>query len=268
VKNASFEQVADGVFAAIASEGGVAVGNAGFVDLGGEMLVFDAHVSLTAGRELRAAAEKHAPARAVVLSHWHGDHVYGAGAFDATVVATARTAELMRERTAQRLAEFKAAPLEDFADTPFAELARTELPTLELRHPDETFDSERTFSGSTRSAQAITYGGGHTLSDAFLWLEDERIVFAADLVVSNGQPWVGDGEVDQWLVILERIAELKPETIVPGHGPVTGPEAIDVMRRYLEALKKAEPGDPNPLPDLAFPEMWERNLTALADRAA
>ena len=56
-------------------------------------------MSLAAGRELRAAAEQHAPARTVVLSHWHGDHVYGAGAFDATVVATARTAELMRERT-------------------------------------------------------------------------------------------------------------------------------------------------------------------------
>jgi glyoxylase-like metal-dependent hydrolase (beta-lactamase superfamily II) len=195
-----------------------------------------------------------------VLSHWHGDHVSGAGAFDATVVATARTAELMRERTAQRLAEFKAAPPEDYADTPFAELARTELPTLELRHPDETFDSERMFSGSTRSAKAITYGGGHTLSDSFLWLADERIVFTADLVVTNGHPWVGDGDIDQWPAILEQIADLRPETIVPGHGTVSGPEAIDVMLRYLDALKNAAPGDPNPFPDFASPEMWERNM--------
>ena len=75
-----FEQLADGVFASIAEEGDVAVGNAGFVDLGGETLVFDTHVSLTAGRALREAAEEHAPARTVLLSHWHGDHVYGAGA--------------------------------------------------------------------------------------------------------------------------------------------------------------------------------------------
>lgn len=266
--NASYEQVSEGVFAAIASEGGVAVGNAGFVDLGGEMLVFDTHVSLAAGRELRAAAEQHAPVRTVVLSHWHGDHVFGAGAFDATVVATARTAELMRVRTAQRLAEFKAAPPDDYAGTPFEEFARTELPTLELRHPDESFDSERTFSGTTRSVQVITFGGGHTLSDAFLWLADERIVFTADLVVSNGQPWAGDGDIDQWSVILERIAGLEPKAIVPGHGPVSGPDVINVMLRYLHALKNAAPGDANPFPDLAFPEMWERNLTALADRAA
>ena len=63
------EQLADGVFASIAEEGDLAVGNAGFVDLGGETLVFDTHVSVAAGRELRAAAERVAPARTVVLSH-------------------------------------------------------------------------------------------------------------------------------------------------------------------------------------------------------
>jgi cyclase len=264
LKTAVIERLQEGVYAAIAEDDGVAVGNAGFVDLGGGTLVFDTHVSLRAGRELRRAAEENAPVRSVVLSHWHADHVYGAGAFDATVVATTRTAELMRERTKPRLAELKAAPPGDFDDTPFADLARTELPTLELRYPDETFNSERTFTGPARTVQAITYGGGHTLSDSFLWLAEERVVFAADLVVANGQPWAGDGDVEGWLVILERIAKLEPVTIVPGHGPVSGPEVIEIMIRYLDALKKDAPGDANPFPELAFPEMWERNLQALA----
>jgi glyoxylase-like metal-dependent hydrolase (beta-lactamase superfamily II) len=266
VRHAELQEVGPGAWAAIARPDRGAVGNAGFVDLGGETLVFDTHVSLAAGRELRAAAEQRAPVRTVVLSHWHGDHVFGAGAFDdATVFATTRTAGLMHDRTERRLAEFKAAPPEDYAGTAFEELARSELPTLELRHPDETFESERTFSGATRSVQAITFGGGHTLSDAVLWLADERIVFTADLVVTNGQPWVGDGDIDAWPVILEKIAALRPERIVPGHGEVSGPEALDVMRRYLEALKEAAPGDPNPFPELAFPEMWERNLQAVAE---
>jgi glyoxylase-like metal-dependent hydrolase (beta-lactamase superfamily II) len=251
------EQLADGVFASIAEEGDVAVGNAGFVDLGGETLVFDTHVSLAAGRELRAAAERVGPARTVVLSHWHGDHVYGAGAFEATVHATARTAELMRERTEARLAELKATPPEDFAGTSFAELARTELPSLEVRHPDETFTDERAFGRAT----AITYGGGHTLSDAVLWLPEERILFTADLVV-HGHPWIGDGDPGAWPGILDRLAALGPETIVPGHGPVSGAEAIDAVRGYLHAFNAAKPGDPNPFPELPWPEMWERNLSA------
>ena len=260
MKTAKIEHVADGVFAAIAEEGGVAVGNAGFVDLGGETLVFDTHVSLTAARALRRAAEEHGPVSDVVLSHWHPDHVYGAAAFDARVVATKETAELMRERTAARLAQMKATPPAEFAETPFAELAETEIPTLELHHPDESFDTDRLFSGPVRSARVLTYGGGHTLSDAVLWLEQERVLFAADLVVVGAHPWVGDGDIDAWPGILERMADLRPEKIVPGHGPVAGPEAIALMLEYLEALRQAASGDPNPFPQLPSPEMWERNL--------
>lgn len=253
------EQLANGVFASIAEEGDVAVGNAGFVDLGGETVVFDTHVSLTAGRALREAAEAHAPARTVVLSHWHGDHVYGAGAFDAHVVATRRTSQLMRERTEARLAEMKAKPLEEFEGTAFAEIAQTELPNLELSHPVEKFDHDRDFSGATRRAQALTFGGGHTLSDAVLWLPKERILFTADLVV-DGHPWIGDGDPKAWPGILDRLAALRPETVVPGHGPVSGPEAIDFMRAYLDAFNKAKEDEPNPYPELPWPEMWERNL--------
>jgi cyclase len=266
VRTAKVERVGDGVYAAIAEDDGVAVGNAAFVDLGGETLVFDTHVSLAAGRELREAAEQFGPVRTVVLSHWHGDHVYGAGAFDAdaNVVATAGTAALMRERTAPRIAAMKARPLEEFDGTPFAEIARTELEALELRLPDETFDEERTFTGKKRTAQALTYGGGHTLSDGVLWLPAEKILFAADLVVVDSHGWVGDGDVRAWPGILERLAELAPETVVPGHGPVAGPEAIGFMLRYLDAVTNAEPGAPNPFPDLALADGWEGNLGALA----
>ena len=57
MKTFTLQEVGGGVWAAIAEPGGVAVGNAGFVDLGDETLVFDTTISLTAGRELRAAAE-------------------------------------------------------------------------------------------------------------------------------------------------------------------------------------------------------------------
>jgi glyoxylase-like metal-dependent hydrolase (beta-lactamase superfamily II) len=265
VKTFTLQEVGSGVWAAIAEPGGVAVGNAGVVDLGDQTLVFDTTISLTAARELRAAAERAGALGTVVYSHWHGDHVYGAGAMpaDALVVATARTAALMEERAAERLRQLKADPP---SDGPFAELAATEIPRLELIYPDETFAAERSFVGEQRSAQAISYGGGHTLSDAFLWLGEEKILFAADLVVNGTHPWVGDGDVRAWPGILERIAELGPETIVPGHGPVAGPDAIDFMLGYLQDLSRADPGSPAPdrYASLANPNGWTRNVEAAA----
>jgi cyclase len=59
------EQVADGAWAAIA-DSDLAVGNAGIVDLGGEMLVFDTSWTPAAARELAGFG----PVRWVVNSHW------------------------------------------------------------------------------------------------------------------------------------------------------------------------------------------------------
>jgi glyoxylase-like metal-dependent hydrolase (beta-lactamase superfamily II) len=266
MKTFTLHEVGSGVWAAIAEPGGVAVGNAGYVDLGDETaLVFDTTISLTAAGELRLAAERSGEITTVAYSHWHGDHVYGAGAMpaDALIVATAATATLMEERGAERLRALKADPP---TEGPFAELAATEVPKLELIYPDETYADERSFTGTERTAHAISYGGGHTLTDAFLWLPEEKILFAGDLVVYGTHPWVGDGDVGAWPGILERMGKLGPETIVPGHGPVAGPDAIDFMLGYLHDLSRAESGSemPDRYASLANPNGWARNVESLA----
>jgi cyclase len=245
VKHFELEEVHDGFHAAIVTPDGEAVGNAGFVDLGGSTLVFDTTFSRAAARDLRAAAERVAPVDAVVISHFHGDHVLGAPEFDAPLVSTNETRTLLETVARPRAAERG----------------------LELRMPDETFSGERTFAGTERAVRVITYGGGHTGNDAFLWQGEDRVLFAGDLVVVGTHPWTGDGNVAAWPGILERIEQLGPRTIVPGHGPVAGPEALEFMFRYLELLASAEPGAPNPYPDLDHADGWERNLQALASSA-
>ena len=249
MRHARLAEVAQGAWAVIALPDRGAVGNAGIVDLGGEALVFDTHFAPGAARELRAAAEQLAgPVRTVVNSHWHPDHVRGNGSFpDATVLATTRTRELMATRGEERLRELK-----DW-DEGFEEQARAfrerglvdeleileefvrELPGLEQRLPDETWE-ERLDLGR---ASLLTWGGGHSDSDAVLWLPEDRTVFAADLVFVGRQPWAGDGDPAHWVQILERLDALGVETVVPGHGPVAGPEAFAQLRDYLEALIQA-----------------------------
>lgn len=220
------EQVGDDAWAAIAVDGGDAVGNAGFVIVDESAIVFDNFASLDAARELRIEAESQAPVAYAVNSHWHGDHVSGNPMFDdVPIVATERTFELMREH----------------------ERGNGVL-------PGELFDERVELDGVV----VETLGGGHTESDAFLWHGD--VLFSGDLVVVESHPWVGHGDVEHWIEILDAFEARGPRVIVPGHGPVATAAAIPPLRRYLQGLID---GNAEAVPGWAFFDGHESNLEAL-----
>jgi cyclase len=264
------EQVADGAWAAIALPDRGAVGNAGVVDLGGETLVFDTFFTPAAARELVAAVEGLGlpPVSVVVNSHWHGDHVRGNQAFEgAAILATRRTRELIAGPGQERLAGLQQ-ELETSADAP-PELVAA-VAEIEQRLPDEAFDERR----SLGRAELLTYGGGHTESDAFLNLADRGVLFAADLVLVRSHGWIGDGDPDAWPKIVDRIGRLEFDVLVPGHGEVGGRDDLDAFRGYLDDLLAAarEQGADAPVPapyrDWAYADGWSRNLTALLARGS
>ncbi len=99
-KHFSIEQLADGVYAVLARDGGGAVSNAGLVDLGDSTLVIDTFVTPTAGEYLRADAQRltgRIP-RYVVNTHFHNDHIWGNQAFlpEADIISTADTRVLIQ----------------------------------------------------------------------------------------------------------------------------------------------------------------------------
>lgn len=226
-------EVGEGVWAAVASPGSEARANAGIVDLGDETLVFDTFMHPGPALALRDDAQRltgRLP-EIVVNSHWHADHVRGNQVFaGAEILATPRTKELVE--------------------------------TGDAVAPTRTFDGELDLG----RARLLTYGGGHTESDAFLYLPDDELAFVADLVVIDTHPWVGHGDVARWLDILARLEELDLETLVPGHGPVGVGDDVALMRAYLEQLDRLRPGDDMPaeLADLDNPGLFARNLEALA----
>jgi glyoxylase-like metal-dependent hydrolase (beta-lactamase superfamily II) len=255
--NYDLHEVGEGVWAAIVDDDLPAVGNAAIVDLGDATLVFDTTLSLELAERLREDARRLTGRDPSILanSHWHGDHMLGNQAFTGLrIVSTQRTKELIETVGAERLEANKAAFREE----------SPELLAIILTPPTETFDEVLDLG----RAELLTYGGGHTESDAVLWVADAGVLLAADLVVIDSHAWVGDGDVPTWRLILDRLAELDPAAIVPGHGPVGTGDDIALMDAYLEELLRLEPGAPMPpeFADLAHPDVFERNLVALQAR--
>jgi cyclase len=255
------EQLAGGVYAAIATDEGAAISNAGIIDLGGRTLVFDTFMTPVAAKDLRTAAEALTgqPVTCVINSHYHNDHIRGNQVFSAEteIMASVRTCQLIETKGIEELRwDLENAPLQlqvrekELAETP-DEARRQEvmfwvayyraisesLPSLKLRHPNWSFDEQVTFYGSRRMANLISYGPGHTEDDAILSLPDDGIVFASDLLFVNCHPYLPDGELQAWLEAIKKIEALEAQKIVPGHGPVGTPEDLGLMRFYITSVQ-------------------------------
>jgi cyclase len=245
-------RIAPGVHVAIAHPDGYGLCNSGILDLGGATVVFDAMLTPAAGAALRLAARR-ATGRDpdwVVNSHWHGDHIWGTDALRAPHVASTRTVRTQIEKRSRGQWKEcrKVFPRElralDRPDSPIPASDRRRLrawfrgvveapASFPIVLPDVTFEESIVLTGSRRSLELISYGGGHSPSDVFGYLRDEGIVFAGDLAMVGLHPSVGDGWPDRWAAIMERIERLHVDRVLPGHGPMGPRSTLPTVRRYL-----------------------------------
>lgn len=292
----SFETMADGVTLARARAEGTALSNSGIVDLGGATVLFDTSLTLRTVRELHEAARsltgRHPTFGA--NSHWHLDHVLGNQVLaDRAIYATRRTIELLLEQRAELEAELTAEKLsaevrelEEGLRSATTEVGRGayeravrinrallhDVLELRLTPPSTGFEGELRLPGE-RDARLLTFGSGHTESDAVLLLPKEGVLFAGDLVVGRQHPNVASGDPEHWLVVLDEIERLRPERIATGHGPAGTLETVGEMRDYLTALLELsregapEPPIPPRFRSWTHPEQFARNLQALRSRA-
>jgi len=232
--------LADGVYAAIHIDGGAAISNAGIINLGDRTLIYDAFFTPQAAKDLRATAEEITgrPVDAVIDSHDHNDHIWGNQAFsqDTDIISTVRTHQLIATEGIDYLVSFKEDAAANLESTQAQYQAaeddnqRRQLsiwvdyyqgfleaePTLKVRFPNVTFDERLVFHGVERSAELISYTGGHAESDCVLFLPQDGIVFMSDLLFIECHPWLGGGDPESLLHILEEVSALEP-------GPQDGP---------------------------------------------
>jgi glyoxylase-like metal-dependent hydrolase (beta-lactamase superfamily II) len=82
----------------------------------------------------------------------------------------------------------------------------------------------------------IEVGPAHTAGDVVVHVPDSRIVFTGDILFHGGHPIVWSGPVTNWIDACDRILELQPRVVVPGHGPLATPAAVGELKAYFELL--------------------------------
>lgn len=304
----TLQQLAEGVYAAIHKDGGAAISNAGLVDMADRTIVFDSLLSPRAGRDLRRSAESVTgkPVALLVNSHYHNDHIWGNQEFDTstTLIASEKTYHLIDSegraelddalsRSAQQLQRMRAI-LETEKDEQRQEGLRHAVeyysslsesaPLIRMRLPDMTFESSLRLYGPQNSLELITFKDAHTASDTVLFLPQQRICFASDLLFVGLHPYLADGDPHGWLLALDELEKLDADQYVPGHGPTGGKQDLNLMRKYINTcleLAGRLDGDaqylqqqvgeiaiPQPFAGWQMEAFFAQNLAALARRSS
>jgi glyoxylase-like metal-dependent hydrolase (beta-lactamase superfamily II) len=249
--------LAEGVFAALATDGGAAICNSGIIDLGGRTVVFDTFLTPQAAADLRyAIKDMIGPTSCIVVnSHYHNDHIWGNQAFapDALILASRRTRTLITtagadefawysSNSAQRLealrAQYGTSSEEQQAQLRmwigYYEGLVEALPHLAVCMPDITYEDHLEIHGTRHTAELIAFDGAHTEHDTVLHLPASGIVFAGDLLFVGCHPYLGDGDPQQLLKALRSLQQLHATSYVPGHGPVGTADDLSLLIDYVE----------------------------------
>jgi glyoxylase-like metal-dependent hydrolase (beta-lactamase superfamily II) len=231
-KIATLDELADGVYAYTA-EGDPNVG--AIVGPDSVVMIDSRATPVAADRflaDLRKVTDK--PVSHLVLTHYHAVRVLGAAAFaPCEVIAGEATRDLIAERGAQDWeSEFRRMPrLFEEPDT---------IPGLTW--PTITFKDRMSLWLDDREVQLRFVGRGHTGGDIVVWLPEERVLFAGDLVEAEAALYMGDSYSGEWgSTTLDKVAALGATAVVPGRGGVARGDgvtaAIEQTRTFIHEMR-------------------------------
>lgn len=221
-------------------------------------VIVDTMETVEQARTVRTAFEKitKKPVKALIYTHNHTDHVFGAGvwgdtrpevyAHDTTAYYIDRLVNKLRPAVGTRSMRMFGIYLDpdglvNAGIGPYLGFSKDS--TVALLRPTRTFDQrlETTIAGVRL---ILEHAPGETNDQIFVFLPDRRVLLCGDnyyrsfpnLYTIRGTPF---RSLSNWVDSLDRMREIRPAVLVPSHGrPVRGEERIyRTLTDYRDAIQ-------------------------------
>lgn len=230
------ERVADGIYAFIGETGEISAANRGFVGNSGfivgpsGVVVIDTGTSYRHGRRMIEAIARvtDKPIELVIVTHAVQEFLFGNAAFaelGIPILAHRETTGLMKARCERCLENLKS-------------VLGEELEGTRLVPPQREIDATTTINAGGCRLELLFLGWASTPGDLAVFDPASGVLFAGGMISIGRIPDIRDSDFEGWQRALQRLLELKPGLVVPGHGPVSGSEAIAQTAGYLDALDR------------------------------
>lgn len=205
--------------------------NLGFVVTDKGVLVINTGPSQRVAKALHAAIQKTTkqPIKWVVNlnsqnHYWLGNDYFKS--LDATLIASKEGERVMREMGAQQLEANRI-------------LLKEKATGTKLTYPTDLVADKREMKLGRTVVQLLHFGPAHTPGDMVVWLPEQKILFAGDIIYTERLlAVIPIGNSANWIEVFDKVTALNPKTIVPGHGrPTTIEQAHRDTRDYLSFLR-------------------------------
>jgi glyoxylase-like metal-dependent hydrolase (beta-lactamase superfamily II) len=211
-----------------------------------EVMLVDAQLTKTnAERVLQQIKQTKKPLSIIYITHEHADHFLGLEVFkeaypSVRIIANSAVVDRINKVYQLKIDKWK---------TILGSGATSHVVAI------EKFDGDLIRFESSK-IEILKNIQGDTDENTMLWIPGQRILIAGDVLFNNMHVYTAETDSKargKWLNSLNKIRELKPSVVIPGHSKVGAPldatTAVDFTENYLlvfaEELKKAK--DPESL---------------------
>jgi glyoxylase-like metal-dependent hydrolase (beta-lactamase superfamily II) len=194
-------------------------------------LVIDTGMGLANARTVLAEVAKVSQNQTLYLTvtHSHPEHVSGLGAFpEGTIFVVSKPV---------------AAELAVGGNRAFAGVAKLTpaigemVKDATLRPPDVVFDTEHRLDLGGVHVRLLFFGPTHSVGDTLTMVEEDGVLYAGDIVLTKRFPsFQAPSRRQVWLDVLDRVAELTPRIVVPGHGEIGDAATIATETRVMNEI--------------------------------
>ncbi len=155
----------------------------------------------------------------VINTDYHGERILGNCFFPGVVVAHEVSWKKLKDEA------FRQKLLEAWGEE------------RKLVPPQLTFTKRMTLYLGEKTIELI-HLGGHTPASIGVYIPQDRVFFAGEVVVKDEHPVMEEGKSLEWLNALALIRRMDVKVIVPGHGPLCSKEVTQKLSSYIRMIRK------------------------------
>lgn len=211
------EQLTSDIYLLVGGRGG----NVAFrVGERGVLVIDDQFADLAPSIKAAIETVTRKPIKYLVNTHHHGDHSGGNLFFK-------QYSEIVAHENVRRN---------------LIELRPDNVALEDLGTPTVTYAKEMRIYLDDAEANIFHLNRGHTSGDSVVYFPRQKVVHMGDLYFNGRHPFIDIGSgasTKGWIDFIDGVLDRIPSDarIIPGHGPVSGPEGLRNFQNYLKELR-------------------------------